>query len=248
MIETKLDGRVLNVTLNRPARRNALTMEMCEQLLAAFDRANDDPGIGAVFLQGHGPSFCSGMDLEEALTADENQLSSLHERLFTASTWLRKPMVAWVHGAVVAGGTGLAAQAHVVYASTDATFGLTEIRVGLWPFLIYRAIAAAIGERRATEWSLSGRIVPAEEAKQSGLVTTICQYPLQYADERAKLLAGYSANVIAKGLEYTERIRTMTWEEAGKLAWTMRNEMLAHPDFTEGVQAFKQKRAPVWTK
>src|SRR5258708_25020830 len=79
-------------------------------------------------------------------------------------------IVAAVHGTALAGGTGLAANAHIVIASEDATFGLTEMRIGLWPFVIFRAVVDAVGERRAVELGITGRIVDAREALALGLV------------------------------------------------------------------------------
>src|SRR5580700_6007261 len=147
----------MRVALNRPEKRNALDSATCRDLLDAFRKAESDPAIGAILLCGNGPAFCAGMDLKEALAADQSGLADLHERLFTTIQRARKPMIAAVHGAALAAGTGLAANAHMVIASPDAQFGLTEIRIGLWPVIVFRAVARAIGERRATELSLTGR-------------------------------------------------------------------------------------------
>ena len=128
------------------------------------------PGIGAILLTGTGKAFCAGMDLAEALQADRSELDELHERLFTVGIRLHKPMIAGVHGAALAGGTGLAANAHILIACEEASFGLTEIRIGLWPILIFRAVKAAIGERRATELALTGRIFDGRKPVSYGLV------------------------------------------------------------------------------
>ncbi len=168
-VHTVSDGRLLRLTLNRPQKRNALNLELCRALVEALEGADRDPKIGAILLSANGPSFCAGMDLHEIDHVDDGALSLVHEQLFTIGARLSKPLVAAVHGAALAGGTGLVANCHIVVASEDATFGLTEIRLGLWPFLVFRAVAAAIGERRATELSLTGRIFGAGEAQEIGL-------------------------------------------------------------------------------
>lgn len=246
MLDVCLDSRVLKLTLNRPERRNALNLELCQALLAALDKAETDSAVGAVLLNGCGPAFCAGMDLNEALSVDANTLTEAHERLFSLIDRIRKPVVAAVHGAALAGGTGLVANAHIVIASPDSMFGLTEVRIGLWPILVSRAVTLAIGERRATEWSLSGRIVGAEEACQAGLVTAVWAHPIHHAEEQAKTMAAYSPNVIAEGLQYVSESRQRCWDDNGKAGRDLRLKLVANPDFAEGVDAFKNKRAPVW--
>src|SRR5262245_10832005 len=133
------EGRLLRLVLNRPDKRNALDGALCRELVAAIEQGDRDPGVGAILLAGAGKSFCSGMDLSEMLTPAEASLGPLHEQLFTIGRHVTTPIIAAVHGAALAGGTGLIANAHVVVAAEDATFGLTEMRIGLWPFVIFRA-------------------------------------------------------------------------------------------------------------
>src|SRR5947207_2780206 len=170
MLEVSREGRVLRLVLNRPKKRNALNAALCGALVEAIEQGERDPGIGAILLSGAGTSFCSGMDLSEMLTPAESSLAPLHERLFTIGRAATTPIIAAVHGPALAGGTGLAANAHIVIASDDATFGLTEMRIGLWPFVIFRAVVAAVGERHAVELGITGRIVDAREASMLGLV------------------------------------------------------------------------------
>jgi enoyl-CoA hydratase/carnithine racemase len=235
-------AEVAQITLNRPDKRNALNFELCTRLVQAIDDADANPAIGAILLKGDGPSFCAGMDLKEALETDSNQLSDIHEHLFTAIDRVRKPIVAAVHGAALAGGTGLAANAHIVVAAPDATFGLTEIRIGLWPVLVFRACALALGERRATELSLTGRVITAEEAMQYGLVMEISEEPQTRALEIANMLARYSSAAMSAGLGYVRDIRGMGWREAGQIGRNVRAGMMAHPDFRTRAAAFLEKR------
>jgi len=230
-IEVARENRVLHVTLNRPAKRNALNGALCRALVAAFDEADSDPGIGSVLLSANGPAFCAGMDLSET-----EDFAEIHEQLFTTINRVTKPIVAAVRGAALAGGTGLLANAHVVVASPEARFGLVEIRIGLWPVLVFRAVSLAIGARRATELSITGRILPAEEAKSCGLVTEIHEDPGKRAQEIAETVAAYSGNAMRRGLEYVREIRAMDWSAAGRLGQTTRAAMLNHEDFKRAVK------------
>ena len=177
MIETKQHLRVRQIALNNPKNGNALDIALCNELLEALDRADGDPSVGAILLTANGPEFCAGLDLREQLDADKVQLGGIHERLYSTVQRIHTPIVAAVHGSVFAGGTGLAANAHIVVAHPETRFGLTEVRIGYWPVFVFRAVEHAIGERRTMELSLSGRDFGAEEALRFGLVTEISSDP-----------------------------------------------------------------------
>lgn len=237
-VETSSSDGLLRIALNRPEKRNALNIATCRQLLEALDSAGSDPAIRVILLSGNGPAFCAGMDLSEVLNADQNELATLHERLFTTIRRARKPIVAAVQGAALAAGTGLAANAHVVVAASDARFGLTEIRIGLWPFIVFRAVAAAIGERRATELSLSGRHISAAEALSFGLIAEISDEPLVRAEAIASSLASFSPEAISSGLESVEGTRNMDWAQAAPAIADARTRVMTGSGFEEGVRAF----------
>ena len=184
------EGRLLRLTLNRPDKRNALNAALCHALVNALEDAARDPAVGAILLTANGKAFCAGMDLAEIEPgADAEEINAVHEQLFTVGARLTKPLIAGVHGAALAGGTGLVANCHIVVAAPGATFGLTEIRLGLWPFLVYRAVAAALGDRRTLELSLTGRIFDTAEARQLGLVHEVADAPQERALEIARAIA-----------------------------------------------------------
>ena len=245
-IETRLTGRILHITLNRPEKRNAINMQMCQELLGAFHHAGHDHAASCILLSGNGAGFCSGMDLAEAREADPLLVMDLQERLFTLINRVLIPIVAAVQGPVLAGGMGLAANAHIMVASPDATFGMTEIRVGLWPVLVYRPVEMAVGERRATELCLTGRVFGAEEAKEYGLVTEIHANPVERGMEIAQGIAAKSPVALRAGLDYLHQIRLRNWEQAGRIGRHTRELLTRGADFEEGTRAFLEKRKPEW--
>jgi enoyl-CoA hydratase/carnithine racemase len=246
LIDVMQEARVRRITLNRPEKRNALNLALCHELADAFDRADSDHSVGAILLNAQGPAFCAGMDLKETLELDQVQLSEIHERLFTTIHRVRTPIIAAVHGAALAGGTGLVANAHIVFAKPDARFALTEIRIGLWPVLIFRAVEQAMGERRSVELSLTGREFSAAEALSYGLVTEIAEDPLLRAIEVARKIAAFSPLAVGAGLGYVHQIRGLGWEQAGRVGHQTRERLLATEDFKEGTRAFLEKRQPSW--
>ncbi len=245
ILQIERDGRVLRVTMNRPEKRNALNAALCQELIAAFSDAESDADIGAVLLSGNGKSFSAGMDLDEALSLESSTpLADLHERLFTAYSWMDKPVVAAVHGTAFAGGTGLVANAHIAIAADDATFGLTEIRLGLWPFLIFRSVSRAVGERRAVELSLTGRIFGTAEALDYGLVHEVVPAGgmAARAAEIAANVAEMSSDAVSSGLAYVEAARSTGVEEAGRMARTLRHQIFQSAEFHARVREFRSRK------
>lgn len=233
MLAIDQTGRVLRLTLNRPEKRNALNLALCRDLVAAFDRADSDPSVGAILLTGNGKAFCAGMDLSEALQADRAELDQVHERLFTVGFRSRKPIIAAVHGPALAGGTGLAANAHILIAAEDAWFGLTEIKIGLWPILIYRAVEAAMGQRRTMELALTGRWFTGRDAWNYGLVHEVSANPQMRAELIASQVSELSPNAIAAGLAYVNRSKDKSWEETGRIGQEIRRGLMDSQDFKE---------------
>jgi len=241
-------GRLRRLTLNRPDKRNALDAALCRKLLDAVREAASDRAVGAILLDANGKDFCSGMDLAEVLETDPDEMLRLHQELFSIGARLRKPMVSAVQGAALAGGLGLALNAHIVIASVGATFGLTEVRVGLWPYVIFPVVAAAIGHRKATELALTARIVDVEEACRLGIVDVVVESGVlrERAEGIALEMAEASATVVEKGLSFVRQLLGARAAAAMKTARTFRREAQNSAEFRAGVLAFRQKRKPEW--
>ena len=238
------EGRLLRLTLDRVDKRNALDSVTCRDLVAAFAEAEMDRGVGATLLDAEGPVFCAGMDLDESLLPDAAERNAIHAQLFTVGLESHKPVVAFVQGPAIAGGVGLVANAHIVVASETSTFSLPEIRIGMWPFVIWRSLVEAIGERRAMELSLTARTIDAAEAVLYGLVHRVGT--ADDAHQIAARLAGSSAEAVRRGLTLAHDSRHMTADEAVKLAGSLRGRMFRSEDYREGVRAFREKRRPRW--
>jgi methylglutaconyl-CoA hydratase len=238
-------GRLRRLTLNRPAKRNALDVALCRSLLNAIRDAASDGAVGAILLDANGKDFCSGMDLAEALETDPDEVLPLHQELFSIGARLRKPMVSAVQGSAVAGGLGLALNAHLVVASSTARFGLPEVRIGLWPYVILPVVAAATGLRKATELSLTGRIVDAEEARRIGIVDVVVEpeAPHGRAERIALDLAAESATVIERGLSFVQQVVGLDPDAAAKVASRFRREAHVSADFRDAVLAFQRRSA-----
>jgi enoyl-CoA hydratase/carnithine racemase len=247
-IQARQEGRVLRITLARPEKRNALSSAVCREIVDTVHEAEADASIGAVLLDAEGQVFCAGMDLDEAARPDAAAQTEIHEELFTIGARAAKPIVASVQGPALGGGLGLMLNAHVVVAANGTSFGLTEIRVGMWPFVVFRAVVTAIGERRAVELALTGRIFGTPEAQQWGMVHFVVPaFELEdRAVEVAQGIAQSSADAIRLGMEFLRGCRDLDTPAYLGLATHLRTQMFASADFAEGVRAFREKRKPEW--
>lgn len=240
--------RVLHLTLNRQDKRNALNAEMCRTLVKEVWEAQNRDDVGSILISAVGTVFCSGMDLDEARGPNEANLTAAHEALFTLGANSMKPIVISVNGAALGGGLGLLAQGHIVLAADGAAMGLPEIKIGLWPFLVYRSVEAALGPRRTLALSLTAYTFHAEEAMEWGLVHQVC--PVAEITDRSKAMARELAKAspvaIGAGMQYFHESRHLKWAEAGLLAARLRDKIMGSKDFEEGCLAFKQKREAHW--
>ncbi|MBZ2177373.1 MAG: enoyl-CoA hydratase/isomerase family protein [Acidobacteriota bacterium] len=237
------EGKVRRLTLARPEKANALNRELRHALLGALHEAEEDPATAVLLLDAEGQIFCSGVDLDEDPDTDPS-----YERLFSIGSRLTKPIVAAVQGPALTGGVGLLANCHCVVAAMGSSFGLTEMRVGMFPVILFRSLARAVGQRRALEWALTGRIFQTDEALRAGLIHAVA--PQFEIDDRANALAAQIASfpppALRAGLSFANHQAALDDEAAGRLAVQLRNELAASPEYAEGLAALKEKRPPAW--
>lgn len=246
-------GPIRTITLQRPERRNALTPEMQEDLIAAMQGAVAS-GCRVVVFAGAGEAFCSGLDLgvlREAgsKTAAEHRADAERvARLFRTIYELPIPTIAAVRGPAIAGGTGLATICDFTLATTDAKFGYTEARIGFVPALVSAFAVLQLGDKRARDLLLTGRIVGAAEAFRIGLVNEVVAPELlaQQVQALAEMLIANSPQSLAA----TKRLladQNKAWLDAAiEAALDASAEARETADFREGVAAFLEKRKPRW--
>jgi len=182
------NGRLCRIALAQPEKRNLLDEAACRELLHQLQDAAGDEGTGAILLEADGPVFCAGAESNDC-------------ELFRIGRTIAKPIVAAVHGVVISGGLALLANAHVVVAAQGTSFGLTSIRDGQWNEEVFRAVASAVGERRALELALTGRIFSTPEALAWVLVHQVA--PAFELDDRATEVATALANANPEAIRRT---------------------------------------------
>ncbi len=176
---TALDGGIFSITLNRPAKRNALSYEVIDLLHRSLEQADLDGEVRVVLIRGAGKDFCAGADLEELLASagrsvQDNEASALRlGHLFQRIRTLPKPVVALVQGRALAGGAGLATACDLLMAARNAQFGYPEIQRGFVPAMVTTLLRRMVGEKLALDLILTGRILGAEEAEDVGLVSRV---------------------------------------------------------------------------
>jgi methylglutaconyl-CoA hydratase len=250
------DGNA-TVTLNRPEVHNAFDPLMVEALTAALKRIAADAAVRAVVLTGAGKSFSAGADIahmrESAkFTKAQNfRAARLSARMFHALYRLDRPVIACVRGAVRGGGVGLVSACDIAVASRDATFRLSEVKIGVIPAMISPYVIGAIGERMARRYMLTGEEFGAEEARRIGLVHEVVEEPeLDAAVGRmlAQLKSsGPRALAAIKRLipvSARARIGPGIVDQTARVIAAVR----ATPEAQEGLSAFLEKRRPAWAE
>jgi len=253
-IELAYDGRVATITLNRPDKRNAISYELIDDLLAAFEAVAKSPAL-VLILTGAGKAFCSGMDLENLKTligrSSEQSLKDTQTmaRLFRTLYDFPKPTIAAVNGAAIAGGTGLATLCDFTLAVPDAKFGYTEVRIGFVPAIVSTFLLRQVGEKIARDLLLTGRLFDAQEALRIGLLNEIV--PPENLLPRARELAAQLMENSPSSLRYTKRLLSEAARaELDTLIDAAVRENAAirsTPDFREGITSFLEKRKPKWS-
>ncbi|HYF60052.1 MAG TPA: enoyl-CoA hydratase/isomerase family protein [Burkholderiaceae bacterium] len=255
-LETVLQQGVAVIWLNRPDVRNAMSAELIAELTDAVGAASDDPDVRAIVLAGRGSAFCAGADLNwmkraASYGAAENEADAGRlAALLRAIAESPKPTVARVHGPAFAGGLGLVAACDVAIASIeDASFCLTEVRIGLIPAMISPYVLRAIGPRLASRYMLSAEVFDAAEAYRIGLVQGLA--PTAELDASVNALLGRLLVAGPRALAATKALirdvagrpvdDALMRDTAGRIAAARAGE-----EGREGIASFLEKRKPAW--
>jgi enoyl-CoA hydratase/carnithine racemase len=251
LLEALSDG-VLRLILNRPAARNALSVDLMAALSRALGRAAADAACRVVVIAGAGPAFCAGHDLRE-LRADPSR--GAYERVFAQCSALMlqiiqlpKPVIAEVHGIATAAGCQLVATCDLAVAAEDARFATPGVDIGLFCSTPMVALTRAIGHKAAMEMLLTGDRVDAMSAKHLGLVNRVVP-PAGLASATralARQIAAKSALTVAIGKEAFYRQAELGVAEAYRYASEVMTRNMLARDAGEGIDAFLEKRPPVW--
>jgi enoyl-CoA hydratase/carnithine racemase len=240
------------LTLNRPAARNALSMALMQALDTELTAIADDPALKVVVIAGAGPAFCSGHDLRE-LRAQPDRAAyeavfALCSRLMQRIVTLPKPVIACVQGVATAAGCQLVASCDLAVAAESARFATPGVNIGLFCSTPMVALSRSVGRKAAMEMLLTGDLVDAARARELGLVNRVVP-DADLVAEAAALAAQIAAKsplTLAIGKAAFYRQAEMTLAEAYAYASdVMVRNMLAR-DTEEGIDAFLEKRAPVW--
>jgi len=250
------DGNA-TVMLNRPDVHNAFDPAMTRQLTATLEKLDADPKVRAVTLMGAGPSFCAGADIghmkASAKFSREQNVKAAQEsaRMFYTLYNMGKPTIARVHGAVRGGGIGLVAACDIAMASRTATFRLSEVKIGVIPSMISPYVIAAIGQRQARRYFISGEEFDASEAWRIGLVHDIVEEAELNGAVGGMLAQLYSSG--PKAMAAAKKLIPLSAhavidqrildETARRIA-----DIRATPEGQEGLTAFLEKRKPHWVE
>lgn len=255
-IRVERDGRVGRVWLDRPDVRNAFNAVMVGELREGFRSLAADDAVRVIVLSGRGPSFCAGADLawmrdvarftrEENLRETLDLAECLHE-LYA----LPKPTVARVNGPAIGGGTGFVAACDIAVASTEARFGLSEVKIGVVPAAISPYVLRRIGESRARQYFLTGERFDARRAEEIGLVNAAVAPDELDArvDGIVSSLLSSGPEALAKAKELITRVPGMGFEEAKRYTAEMIAGLRTSAEGQEGMAAFLEKRKPKWSE
>jgi methylglutaconyl-CoA hydratase len=253
-LSSRRDGSVEYLTLNRPDVRNALSDEVCTELTAWAADAAADRSLRAVVLAGSGPSFCAGADVAwmartVGYTSEQNLEDAMAlSRMFSALDTLPVPLVGRVHGAALGGGAGLAAVCDVVIAGERATFGFTEVKLGIIPAVISPFAIAKVGRSAARELFLTGARFAAQKAREIGLVHEVV--PEAELDAAVGRRLAEIMSAAPEAISAAKALIADVWNRPLGDATALTAQAIAtrrtSAEGQEGLRAFLEKRKPAW--
>ena len=245
------DGAAARITLNRPEKRNALSLELMEELIATLREVSAQGATRAIVIEGAGPAFSAGHDLSEMIGRDEEfyrELFGVCTVLMETIHELPQPVIAKVHGIATAAGCQLVAACDLAVAADGARFGTPGVKIGLFCSTPMVSVSRAVGRKRAMQLLLTGESIDARTALEWGLVNRVLPA------EELEAAVGELVEAIARSSSYTVATGKRTFyaqvdraeHDAYEHCKIVMAENALAADAQEGMSAFLQKRAPTW--
>jgi enoyl-CoA hydratase/carnithine racemase len=245
-------GDVGRITLNRPYKRNALSLELMQEVISSLEAFGGDRDVRAIVIEGSGPAFSAGHDLAEMVGRDLR----FYQRLFDVCTEMMEtfhrvpqPVIAKVHGVATAAGCQLVAACDLVVSADDARFATPGVKIGLFCSTPMVPLSRAIGRKRALEMLLTGEFIDATTAREWGLVNRVV--PLEELDDAVLALADQIAQssplTVGLGKEAFHAQVELDEHRAYDLTKSVMATNALAGDAQEGICAFLEKRPPTWT-
>ena len=245
------DGPVVYVTMNRPNKRNALSLDHMRELISCFKSIGEEKQAQVVVLRGEGPAFCAGHDLSEMVGRDPDFYRHTFDvccELMETVQSIPQPVIAEVHATATAAGCQLAATCDLVVASEKARFATPGVRIGLFCSTPMVALSRSVGQKKAMEMLLTGDPISAEEALAEGLVNRVVAAEDLESETRslAHKIAEASPLVVGIGKQAFYTQLEMPTGQAYAYAKEVMSFNATFADAQEGMCAFLEKRKPEW--
>ena len=253
-VKYKSINRIGYISLNRPEKRNALNHQVVSELKEAFAMANEDMDAKVIILNAVGDAFCAGADLAymehlQQNTFVENLEDSNHfKELFLQIYTMPKVVIAAIQGHAIAGGSGLATVCDYAFSVSDAKFGYTEVRIGFIPAIVMVFLIRKIGEHKAKDLLLSGRLISADDAVNYHLINGVIEKNLEeevdfFAQE---LITKNSAQSMGATKQMIANVQNLSLEDGLNLAAQQNAKARATEDCKSGIEAFLNKKPISW--
>ena len=245
------DGKIARITMNRPEKRNALSLAHMQELIGRLRSIGEEKEASVIILGGNGPAFCAGHDLSEMVGRDPGFYRHIFDvccELMETIQAIPQPVIAKVHGVATAAGCQLAATCDLVVAAEEARFATPGVRIGLFCSTPMVALSRAVGQKKSMEMLLTGEFISAEEALTEGLVNRLVAADAleEQTTALAQKIAEASPIVVGIGKQAFYRQLDMPTEQAYAYTKEVMSFNASFADAQEGICAFLEKRKPEW--
>ena len=246
------DGQIATVTLNRPQRRNALSLELMTELIDCLNEIARDPNLRVVLLRAAGKVFSSGHDLSEMVGRDITEYRKVFDvctELMTRVQSIPQPVIAEVQGIATAAGCQLVATCDLAVASSEAAFATPGVKIGLFCTTPMVALSRSVGRKRALQMLLTGETIPATTAAEWGLVNLVvsAEELAEHCRNLATRIAEASSLTVALGKQAFYTQIDLDQPKAYAYAKEVMSMNALAADAQEGISAFLEKRRTCWT-